>query len=92
VKTARPGHFTEDDLAELAQKLEGFQMSGKNHPKSTNVEEIILTKRSTTGNDMLVGGAGADTFSFGNPFTAVQARQITPQRPITVGATLFASF
>ena len=33
-----------------------------------------------------------DTFSFGNPFTAVQARQITPQRPITVGATLFASF
>jgi outer membrane receptor protein involved in Fe transport len=33
-----------------------------------------------------------DTFSFGNPFTAPQARQITPQRPITVGATLFASF
>ena len=33
-----------------------------------------------------------DTFSFGNPFTAAQARQITPQRPITVGATLFASF
>ena len=33
-----------------------------------------------------------DTFSFGNPFTAGQARQITPQRPFTVGATLFASF
>ncbi|MGA0605994.1 TonB-dependent receptor [Phenylobacterium sp. VNQ135] len=33
-----------------------------------------------------------DTFSFGNPFTAAQARQITPQRPITVGATLFAAF
>ena len=33
-----------------------------------------------------------DTFSFGNPFTAPQARQITPQRPITVGATLFAVF
>ncbi|MCR5875043.1 TonB-dependent receptor [Phenylobacterium sp. J426] len=33
-----------------------------------------------------------DTFSFGNPFTAPQARQITPQRPITVGATLFAAF
>lgn len=33
-----------------------------------------------------------DTFSFGNPFTAPQARQITPQRPITVGATVFASF
>ncbi|MET0273818.1 MAG: TonB-dependent receptor, partial [Phenylobacterium sp.] len=33
-----------------------------------------------------------DTFSFGNPFTAPQARQITPQRPITVGATLFATF
>jgi iron complex outermembrane receptor protein len=33
-----------------------------------------------------------DTFSFGNPFTAPQARQITPQRPVTVGATLFAAF
>lgn len=33
-----------------------------------------------------------DTFSFGNPFTAPQARQITPQRPATVGMTLFASF
>ena len=33
-----------------------------------------------------------DTFSFGNPFTAPQARQITPQRPTTVGATLFAVF
>ncbi|PZQ62178.1 MAG: TonB-dependent receptor [Phenylobacterium zucineum] len=33
-----------------------------------------------------------DTFSFGNPFTAAQARQITPQRPTTVGATLFAAF
>jgi outer membrane receptor protein involved in Fe transport len=33
-----------------------------------------------------------DTFSFGNPFTAAQARQITPQRPRTAGATLFAAF
>jgi outer membrane receptor protein involved in Fe transport len=33
-----------------------------------------------------------DTFSFGNPFTAAQARQITPQRPRTIGATLFAAF
>jgi outer membrane receptor protein involved in Fe transport len=33
-----------------------------------------------------------DTFSFGNPFTAAEARQITPQRPITVGATFFAAF
>jgi len=33
-----------------------------------------------------------DTFSFGNPFTAAQARQITPQRPTTIGATLFAAF
>jgi outer membrane receptor protein involved in Fe transport len=33
-----------------------------------------------------------DTFSFGNPFTAAQARQITPQRPRTIGATLFAGF
>ncbi|RAK64805.1 TonB-dependent receptor [Phenylobacterium kunshanense] len=31
-----------------------------------------------------------DTFAFGNPFNPLQARQITPQRPITVGVTLFA--
>ncbi len=31
-----------------------------------------------------------DTFAFGNPFNPNQARQITPQRPITVGVTLFA--
>ncbi|MEW5685976.1 MAG: TonB-dependent receptor plug domain-containing protein [Pseudomonadota bacterium] len=31
-----------------------------------------------------------DTFGFGNPFNPNQARQITPQRPITVGVTLFA--
>lgn len=31
-----------------------------------------------------------DTFAFGNPFNPLQARQITPQRPITVGVTIFA--
>lgn len=31
-----------------------------------------------------------DTFAFGNPFNPFQARQITPQRPITVGVTIFA--
>lgn len=31
-----------------------------------------------------------DTFGFGNPFNPNQARQITPQRPITVGVTIFA--
>ncbi len=33
----------------------------------------------------------SDTFAFGNPFNPAQIRQITPQRPITVGVTLAAS-
>lgn len=32
----------------------------------------------------------SDTFAFGNPFNPDQARQITPQRPVTVGVTLTA--
>jgi outer membrane receptor protein involved in Fe transport len=32
-----------------------------------------------------------DTFAFGNPFNPDRIRQITPQRPITVGVTLSAS-
>lgn len=32
-----------------------------------------------------------DTFAFGNPFNPDQARQITPQRPVTVGVTLSAA-
>jgi outer membrane receptor protein involved in Fe transport len=36
--------------------------------------------------------AFSDTFAFGNPFNPTQARQITPQRPTTVGVTLFASY
>ena len=31
-----------------------------------------------------------DTFAFGNPFNATQQRQVTPQRPLTVGVTLAA--
>lgn len=34
--------------------------------------------------------AYSDTFDFGNPFNPAQTRQITPQRPITIGLTLFA--
>ena len=34
--------------------------------------------------------AYSDTFAFGNPFNPSQIRQITPQRPITVGVTLSA--
>jgi outer membrane receptor protein involved in Fe transport len=34
----------------------------------------------------------SDTFAFGNPFNPGQARQITPQRPRTVGLTIFASY
>ena len=33
----------------------------------------------------------SDTFAFGNPFNPDQARQITPQRPVTVGVTLSAA-
>lgn len=33
----------------------------------------------------------SDTFAFGNPFNPGQARQITPQRPVTVGITLSAA-
>jgi hypothetical protein len=33
-----------------------------------------------------------DTFAFGNPFNPTQVRQITPQRPRTVGVTLFAAY
>jgi len=35
--------------------------------------------------------AYSDTFAFGNPFNPDRSRQITPQRPITVGVTLSAS-
>ena len=30
----------------------------------------------------------SDTFAFGNPFNPDRTRQITPQRPLTVGVTL----
>jgi iron complex outermembrane receptor protein len=33
----------------------------------------------------------SDTFAFGNPFSRGQGRQITPQRPVTVGVTLSAT-
>lgn len=33
----------------------------------------------------------SDTFAFGNPFNPDQIRQITPQRPVTVGVTLSAA-
>lgn len=33
----------------------------------------------------------SDTFAFGNPFSLERGRQITPQRPVTVGLTLSAA-
>lgn len=33
----------------------------------------------------------SDTFAFGNPFSQSKGRQITPQRPVTVGMTLSAA-
>jgi outer membrane receptor protein involved in Fe transport len=34
----------------------------------------------------------SDTFAFGNPFNPSRQRQITPQRPTTVGISLFAAY
>jgi len=36
--------------------------------------------------------AFSDTFAFGNQFNPSQARQITPQRPTTLGLTLYAAY
>ncbi|HEX5262502.1 MAG TPA: TonB-dependent receptor, partial [Phenylobacterium sp.] len=36
--------------------------------------------------------AFSDTFAFGNPFNPAQVRQVTPQRPLTVGMTLYADY
>ena len=36
--------------------------------------------------------AFSDTFAFGNPFNPTQTQQVTPQRPLTVGLTLFATY
>ena len=38
------------------------------------------------------GNASGNTFAYGNPFTFGQVRQVTPQRPRTVGVRLAASF
>jgi len=35
--------------------------------------------------------AFSDTFAFGNPFNPFQTQQVTPQRPRTLGFTLFAA-
>lgn len=36
--------------------------------------------------------AFSDTFAFGNPFNPAQIQQVTPQRPRTIGLTLFAAY
>ncbi|HEY0647883.1 TonB-dependent receptor, partial [Phenylobacterium sp.] len=35
--------------------------------------------------------SASDTFAFGNPFNPDQVRQVTPQRPVTVGVTISAA-
>ena len=35
--------------------------------------------------------SASDTFAFGNPFNPDQIRQVTPQRPVTVGVTISAA-
>ena len=36
--------------------------------------------------------AFSDTFAFGNPFNPAQIQQVTPQRPRTIGLTLFTAY
>jgi len=43
----------EEGLSQLAQRLEGFQIQSRNHPKSSNTIGITLGKRATGSNSML---------------------------------------
>jgi outer membrane receptor protein involved in Fe transport len=36
--------------------------------------------------------AFSDTFAFGNPFNPTQTQQVTPQRPLTIGVTVYATY
>lgn len=56
---------------------------------------LLEMRRKAVGFQVFVTNptnAFSDTFAFGNPFNPTQARQITPQRPTTLGVTLFASY
>lgn len=56
---------------------------------------MIEVRRGRFGGQLFVTNptnAFSDTFAFGNQFNPTQSRQITPQRPTTVGVTLFANY
>ena len=38
------------------------------------------------------GNTQGDTFAYGNPFSFSRVRQVTPQRPRTIGVELSAAF
>ena len=52
-------------------------------------------RRSAYGAQVFVTNptnAFSDTFAFGNPFNPTLTQQVTPQRPLTAGLTLFATY
>ena len=56
---------------------------------------LVELRRKAMGVQLFVTNptnAFSDTFAFGNPFNPTQARQITPQRPTTLGVTLFSTY
>lgn len=56
---------------------------------------MVEVRRGRFGGQVFVTNptnAFSDTFAFGNQFNPTQARQITPQRPATLGVTLFANY
>jgi iron complex outermembrane receptor protein len=68
-----------------------FQAMG-GYVRSKLLAEI---RRSAYGAQVFVTNptnAFSDTFAFGNPFNPTLTQQVTPQRPLTAGLTLFATY
>lgn len=58
-----------------------------------DIEALLVTERWSVG--VFVSNpadSSSNTFAYGNPFTFGQVRQVTPQRPRTVGVRLAAGF
>ena len=56
---------------------------------------LAEVRRSAFGAQVFITNptnAFSDTFAFGNPFNPTQTQQVTPQRPLTAGLTLFATY
>jgi hypothetical protein len=53
----------------------------------------VLARRWTAGVFVTnPANSAGDTFAYGNPFTFGQVRQVTPQRPRTLGLRLATTF